>query len=568
MMSPSAPKDSRPLTERLRPARLSEILGNPRGLRDLELWAKSWSADAGRPPARRAALLEGPPGVGKTTAAIALARQFGWSLVEMNASDARNQEAIGEVAGRAAFTNSLGETGAYRSARDGGRTLILLDEADCLSGRAREEAAAKVTPVSLREFLRGRYRSVDALAASWGLGTTGRPPPFESWETVPTTGGRGAWTKLKEAQRDLADWRSSAKSHDTSDRGGLGAIARLVRETRQPVVLTVNDSTPLTRYSSVFRQNVVRVRFSAVSPAELGPWLTRVAAAEGYHVPPALIQRIVQRSQGDVRAAVTDLEAVSVLPVGASADALIGARDLESDFAAFTAEVLTSPRFIRSGEIHDRLDAAPDDLLPWIEENLPRTAGEPLGRYEAYEVLARAEQFLSWARRQRVWSLWSYANELMTGGVSTALAGHGRARTPYVAFPEFLGAMGRSRAQRAARLSLVTRLGPRVHLSRRKGIEAFLPFLERLFAPPPMGKPRAAVSATRRAVVRQLQLSAEDLSYLMGLEAESPEIRELLDLPTEPEPSTPPPVEEAPEPTPEPKTEGGPRKVQRRLGEF
>ncbi|MCI4340534.1 MAG: AAA family ATPase [Thermoplasmata archaeon] len=567
-MAASPAPDHRPLTERLRPARLSEMMGNARGLRDLEAWARSWQNSGGTPPSRRAALLEGPPGVGKTTAALALAQQFGWSLVEMNASDARNQESIGEVAGRAALTNTLGDTGKYRSAREGGRTLILLDEADCLTGRAREEAAARPAPMSLREFLRGRYRSVDALATAWGLGAPGRPAAFDGWEAVPTTGGRGAWTKLKEAQRDLSDWRSSARSHDTSDRGGLGAIARLVRETRQPIVLTVNDSTPLTRYSSVFRQNVIRVRFSAVPPGDLAPYLTRVAAAEGYHVPAALIDRIVQRSQGDVRAAVTDLEAISVLPPGFPSDALIGSRDLESDFAAFTGEVLTTPRFYRSAEIHDRLDAAPDDLLPWIEENLPRAAGESLGRYEAYEALAHAEQFLSWARRQRVWSLWSYANEVMTGGVSAALASHGRGRTPYISFPEFLGAMGRSRAQRAARLSLVGKIGPRVHLSRRKGVESFLPFLERLYAPSPIGKVRASVLVTRRAVARQLQLSADDLAYLMGMEAERPEIRELLDLPPEAEAAAAEPEEPSPEPASEPKPSAAPRKVQRRLGEF
>ncbi len=544
------------------------MLGNARPLRELEVWAKAWSTGGGRPPPRRAALLEGPPGVGKTTAALALAHQFGWSLVEMNASDARNQDAIGAVAGRAAFTNTLGETGSYKSARDGGRTLILLDEADCLTGRARETAAARPAPLNMREFLRGRYTSVDALAAAWGLGRPGKPAVFESWENVPTTGGRGAWTKLAEAQRDLADWRTTARPHDTSDRGGLGAIARLVRETRQPVVLTVNDPSTLTRYSPIFRKDVVRIRLTAISPAELAPWLARVAASEGLRVPPATLDRIVQRSHGDVRAAVTDLEAISVLPEGVATDALLGARDLETDFAEFTREVLTTPRFYRSGEIHDRLDAAPDDLLPWIEENFPRAAGEPAGRYEAYEVLAQAEQFLAWARRERVWSLWSYASELMTGGVSAALAERGAARSPYVSFPEFLSAMGQSRSQRAARLALVGKIGPRVHLSRRKGIESFLPFLERLYAPVPLGKIRPSVAATRRAVARQLDLSAEDLAYLLGIEPDRPEIHAILDSPAELRSASEESPLDPPAPPVEPAKEPSRRKVQKRLGEF
>ncbi|HXQ49384.1 MAG TPA: AAA family ATPase [Thermoplasmata archaeon] len=567
-MVATAASDHRPLTERIRPAKLSEIIGNRRAVADLRRWASSWDSETGVPPTRRAALLEGPPGVGKTTAAVALAREHGWSLVEMNASDARNQEAIGDVAGRAALTNTLGEGGTYLGTRKGGRTLILLDEADCLTGRAREEAASRPAPVNLRDFLRGRYRSVDALASAWGLGRPGNPPAFEAWDSVPTTGGRGAWTKLKEAQRDLVDWRSTARSHDSSDRGGLGAIARLVRETRQPLLLTVNDPSTLTRYSQVFRTNVVRIRFEPVAPTEMLPWLARAATAQGYRIPPALLERIVQRSRGDVRAAVTDLEAISVLPDAANAETLFGSRDLEADYADFTSEVLAQPRFYRSVEIQDRLNATPDDLLPWIEENLPRAAGEPSSRHEGYRVLAQAEQFLAWARRERVYSLWSYASETMTGGVSVALAEGGHGRVPYISFPEFLGAMGRSRAQRAARLALLAKLGPRVHLSRRKGVDGFLPFLERLFVS--SGKASESVVAARRAVARELKLSPEDLAYLIRTEPDGAKVREILGAATEPEAATPEPPEAGSEP--DRRTAGGApaarRKVQRRLGEF
>jgi DNA polymerase III delta prime subunit len=571
-MAPPGEVDHRPLTERIRPARLSEVLGNRRAVFDLRKWARSWENETGSPPLRRAALLEGPPGVGKTTAAVALAQENGWSLVEMNASEARNQEAIGEVAGRASLTNTLGIDGTYRGTRSGGRTLILLDEADCLTGRAREEAASRAPATNLREFLRGRYGSVDSLAIAWGLGRAGNPPPFESWANVPATGGRGAWTKLKEAQRDVADWRSTARTRDASDRGGLGAIARLVRETRQPLVLTVNDPTPLLRYSPVFRTNVVRVRFEAVPPNELAPWLARVSSGEGFRVPSALLDRIVQRSQGDVRAAVTDLEAISVLPEAATAETLFGSRDLEADFSDFVNEVLTHPRFYRSGEIQDRLNSTPDDLLPWMEENVPRAAAEATGRHDSIRVLAHAEQFLAWARRERVYSLWSYASETMTGGASVALAARGHVRTPYVSFPEFLSAMGRSRAQRAARLALLGKLGPRVHLSRRKGVDAFLPFLEKLFAPRGRSRPDAHLIAVRRSVARDLKLSAEDLAYLLGTEPDGPQVREILGSVEEavaPEPDlagvTPEPEALAPPPPAGPAAR---RKVQRRLAEF
>ena len=566
-VSESAPADTRPLVERRRPQRLREMVGNARALRDLRTWAQGWVHAGAGTPRWRAALLEGPPGVGKTTAAHALARELGWTVVEMNASDARNEAAISEVAGRASMTNTLGDSGTYVGSKEGGRTLILLDEADCLTGRATEPAAARAAPPSLREFLRGRYRSVEALATAWGLGQEGAPAAFASWEAVPATGGRGAWTRLAPAQRDLADWRGTRRPRDTTDRGGLAAIARLVRETRQPLLLTVNDSASLVRYSPVFRQVVQRIRFAAVPPEEMRAHVERVATAEHVRLPASVVETLVQRSQGDVRAALTDLEAISVRPDAVTATTLFGRRDLASDYYELLDEVFAHPRFYRSVEVRDRLDATPDDLLPWVEENLPRSGAPPRARYEAYEVLGRAEQFLSWARRYRVYALWSFATELMTGGVSVELGQGGRAGRADLGFPEFLGAMGRTRALRATRLALATKAGHRYHASRRKVVESFLPLLEQLFRPGRAPREHDEERLRRRrAIARDLELSAEEVAFLMHL---GPDDREVLAI-VGPEPAvarTAAPAEPEEEPqTAPPKAES--RRVQRRLGDF
>ena len=43
-------------------------------------------------------MLYGPPGVGKTALVNAAAKEFGFTIIEMNASDARSEKAINEVA--------------------------------------------------------------------------------------------------------------------------------------------------------------------------------------------------------------------------------------------------------------------------------------------------------------------------------------------------------------------------------------------------------------------------------------------------------------------------------------
>ncbi|MGA8302321.1 MAG: AAA family ATPase [Thermoplasmata archaeon] len=522
-MSPSA---RLPLSERLRPTRLGEVIGNPQARAQLQEWAEQWRT--GGPPAQRAALLSGPPGVGKTSAALALAADFGWSVVEMNASDARNERAIDQVAGRASISHTLLEV---PHSRGPARALILLDEADSLSGRATESARTTAAPPILREFLRGRYGTVAALNAAWGLSATAKPSAFESWENVPRSPGNHAWARLPPARRDIDDWKGSTRPRDISDRGGLAAITRLVRSTRQPLVLTVNDDRTLTRYSPIFRTAVARVRFYRLRDRELAPRLEEIARTEGLDLAAGAIEAIVRRAHGDVRAALNDLDAISPVPRGPLQLALLGSRDMAADFAEVTEEVLSTSRFYRSVEIRDRLDATPDDLFLWIEENLPHFAPDAPHRAAAFDRLAAADRALARARRYRVWGLWSYASELQTGGVGLEIRDAPVPVAGRAQFPRFLGDMGRSRFVRAVRESVVRKSGARLHLSRAKSRETVLPFLESLFGAVRGRRNAAPSEGAARAIARELDLSADEAGYLTDSEPESAIVLRLLEPP-------------------------------------
>ena len=99
-------------TEAYRPSGLDEVVGNPKAVQDLRSWAQAW--EDGK-PVKRAAVLIGTPGTGKTSAALALAADLNWDVVEMNASDQRNADAIKSVALRGAMGETFSETGEYPS---------------------------------------------------------------------------------------------------------------------------------------------------------------------------------------------------------------------------------------------------------------------------------------------------------------------------------------------------------------------------------------------------------------------------------------------------------------------
>src|SRR5437667_11903179 len=117
--------------EKYRPKTLDEIVGNPTAVAELRKWASAW--DKGRPD-KRAVILQGDPGIGKTSAALALANEMRWSAIEMNASESRNAEAIRKVATRGAVLQTFTETGEIVRSQNSCCKLSILYEADILFG--------------------------------------------------------------------------------------------------------------------------------------------------------------------------------------------------------------------------------------------------------------------------------------------------------------------------------------------------------------------------------------------------------------------------------------------------
>ena len=119
-------------TEKYRPKSLSDVIGNEAAAHTMARWAESWSRGV---PRVKALVLRGEPGTGKTSSALALARDFDWDVVEMNASDHRNADSIRSVAGMGATSQTFTLDGDFLSTKQGRRKLIVLDEADNLFGR-------------------------------------------------------------------------------------------------------------------------------------------------------------------------------------------------------------------------------------------------------------------------------------------------------------------------------------------------------------------------------------------------------------------------------------------------
>ncbi len=111
--------------EKYRPKKLEDVIADKNIIQRVKAWAKSWEKGPQKP-----LLLAGPPGVGKTSIALALAGSMGWEAVELNASDQRNWEIIQRIVGEGAFNETISDEGDFLSTRSGRRKVIILDEVD------------------------------------------------------------------------------------------------------------------------------------------------------------------------------------------------------------------------------------------------------------------------------------------------------------------------------------------------------------------------------------------------------------------------------------------------------
>jgi len=103
------------------------ILGNEETVQAFKAWIKQWTL---KKKPTKACLLVGPPGVGKTTLTRAAANDYGFRVLEMNASDVRTEKAIKNILTPATASSTLD---VFSTNSRG--NLVLLDEVDGVFGR-------------------------------------------------------------------------------------------------------------------------------------------------------------------------------------------------------------------------------------------------------------------------------------------------------------------------------------------------------------------------------------------------------------------------------------------------
>jgi len=305
----------------------------------------------------------------------------------------------------------------------------------------------------------------------------------------------------------------------TSDRGGVKAISDVVKDANCPVVLIANNAYD-PRFSGL-RVYCLLLEFKRPSAGEVAKCLKRICESEGIQAEEEALKFIAQRSGGDVRSAVNDLQAL-----GQGKKKLVyedvswlGHRDRQDSIFSVLRMVLYGKTCSSAKQAVDMADVDVDMLFEWIYENVPSHFNDAHDLADAMDSLAIADIYRGRIRSTRDWSFLRYVIDYMTAGVAFARKNSRTSGWVPFKFPQRIQMLSRSKAERAMQLSIGNKVKHRNHISAVRAAKDVVPYLRIIFR----NDPQMAAG-----LAKWLVLDEEMIGYLTGNEEKTEAIVKLM----------------------------------------
>ncbi|BFI73108.1 replication factor C large subunit [Nanoarchaeota archaeon] len=335
---------------------------------------------------KKALLLYGPPGVGKTSSIYAIANDLNYEVIEINASDTRNARKVHEKLDEAVVGKPFFKKGR----------IILVDEVDGISG-------------------------------------------FQ-------------------------------------DKGGITALINIIKKSKWPMILTAND--PWDPKFRKLRDECELVEFKKLSTTDIFRQLKRIAMNEKINVDDNVLKAIAERSFGDLRSAINDFQTISSISKNITLKDLevLGYREREITIFQALGQMFKASTITGATIPFANVDMDPEEIKPWIEENIENEYENIKEIFDAYNWLSIAVMFYGRIFRRQYWDLLKYFTTLMYAGVALSKEKRYNKFTKYK-MPTYVRKLSQNKEIRDKISELSKTLKKKVHTSTKRVREVYINML-------------------------------------------------------------------------------------------
>jgi replication factor C large subunit len=271
--------------------------------------------------------------------------------------------------------------------------------------------------------------------------------------------------------------------YGTVDRGAIPALTKIIKHTRCPVVLTANSFWDKRFVGFRDKKKFLILEFKKPHSSQIFRLLKRICAMEGIAAEDDALKFVANRSEGDVRSALNDLQSMAQ-----------GRRKLTYDNVSWLAHrnrkdvIFNVLRLVLYGkdcrtakQAVEMADMDLDMLFEWIYENAPYHFDVQSELTDAMTALAAADLYRGRIRRTRNWKLMRYEIDLMTAGVAMARVRSRPSGWIPFRFPQRIKSLAASRAERRKKTEISKKIKERMHVSTTVAKKDVLPYLKIIF---------------------------------------------------------------------------------------
>ncbi|MBU0762144.1 MAG: hypothetical protein KKD39_03900 [Candidatus Altiarchaeota archaeon] len=254
----------------------------------------------------------------------------------------------------------------------------------------------------------------------------------------------------------------------------LKELGKLVDETKSPLILTTRDYS--NKRLATVKKKCKSLQIKRPLPATLRKYLEAILDAEGIECERDVLEKIVKGAQGDIRAAILDLEALSIGRGKIKEDdvqSMSLTRDRTTDIYKALSQIFGGKDIQKVISSTWDLSEQPKDIIWWVEENTPRLYQDRESLANAFENISKSDRYIGRILNRQYWGFLRYANALMTAGVNCVRP----ERVNYIQymFPSYFSALGRTKKDRNIEGSIAEKISPTIHVSKKVAIKEYIP---------------------------------------------------------------------------------------------